>query len=325
VIPETVLAQIANSSNIGDESLVTLDVVSVYLLEELRASGLLNYICFKGGNSLRKIFAIRPARFSRDLDFVDMSYIQSAQASVSPEDIYARVLEHLDKRTYHDIQWLINSVSNEDLFDANTLHMDVYFFIYDHKPTEDWHKNKHNILGLECSFRRPILLPPQLMPLRVESWFKHLEFSPGAVPVLQLEEAMAEKIRAAFQRTNPRDIYDLHEYAKLVFNTDLVKSLAVLKCWEDRGLYTGKTNFDPAEFFDKFHTDNYAWSRLKDQIPAHALVEPKNLIASIRKRFGFLSELSDIEIELCNDKAQKKANIHDSFWQKCKQIHKTKH
>ncbi len=318
MIPETVLAQIANSSNIGDESLVALDVLSVYLLEELRAAGLLEHICFKGGNSLRKIFARRPARFSRDLDFVDMSYLQSAKAGISPEDIYARVLEHLDKRTYHDIHWLINSVSNEELHGCVTLHIDAYFFIYDHKPTKDWQKSKHNILGLECSFRRPILLPPKSMKLRTESWFKYLEFTPGSVPVLQVEEAMAEKIRAAFQRTNPRDIYDLHEYARLVFNTDLVRSLAVLKCWEDRGLYTGKRNFDPVEFFDKLQSESYAWNKLKDQIPNHAWVEPKELIVSVKNRFEFLSDLNSAEIELCNDRAQKKIDIHDGIWDVCK-------
>ena len=140
MIPETVLAQIANSSNIGDDSLVALDVLSVYLLEELRAAGLFEYICFKGGNSLRKIFARRPARFSRDLDFVDMSYLQPAQAGVSPEDIYARVLEHLDKRTYNDIHWLIGSVSNEELHENPTLHVDAYFFIHGQKPDKDWQK-----------------------------------------------------------------------------------------------------------------------------------------------------------------------------------------
>jgi predicted nucleotidyltransferase component of viral defense system len=91
---------------------------------------------------------------------------------------------------------------------------------------------------------------------------------------LRLEESAAEKVRAAFQRSNARDIYDLYQYGQLVFNPELVRMAAVLKCWQDRGLYSGATNFDPAEFLAKLITANYAWDALKDQVAPHAWVEP---------------------------------------------------
>jgi len=74
VIPERILGRIINSSGVEDPSIVRLDVISVYLLQAFNDAGMLDHMCFKGGNSLRKIFARRPSRFSLDLDFVDASY-----------------------------------------------------------------------------------------------------------------------------------------------------------------------------------------------------------------------------------------------------------
>jgi len=320
VIPDTVLARIVQSAGVGDALLVRLDVLSVYLLEELRQSGILQHMCFKGGNSLRKIFARRPSRFSRDLDFVDASYHQASDPGITIEEYYLQLLERLDSKTYHDIHWRLLPINEEDL-GGDTLHVDAHFFIYGRKPEEGWEKAKDNVLAFQCSFRRPILLPPKLMPLREESWFKQLEFKPGEIPVLQLEETIAEKIRAAFQRTNPRDVFDLYDYGQLVFDTNLLRPLAILKCWQNRGLYTGPHNFNSEEFFAKLTAEAYNWDVLKAQVAKHAWVEPKQLVESVRQRYAFLSNLSEIELALCADRGQKRQDLHDDLWQSCKEMH----
>lgn len=317
MISDTVLARIIHSSGIGDPALVRLDVLSVYLIEELRQCGMLDHMCFKGGNSLRKIIARRPSRFSRDLDFVDASYHQTTDAGISVEDYYLKLLERLDGQTYHDVHWKLLPLTDDEL-KGDTLHVDAHFFIYGARAEDGWEKVKENVLSFQCSFRRPILLPPQHMPLREESWFKELEFKPGRIPVLQVEEAIAEKVRAAFQRTNPRDIFDLNEYGGLVFNVELVRSMSILKCWQDRGLYTGKHNFDPEEFFEKLRPENYNWNALKSQVAKHAWIEPKNLIDSVRKRYAFLKELPEPEVILSQDRAQKRQDLHDQIWESCK-------
>lgn len=317
MIPDTVLARIVQSSGIGDASLVRLDVLAVYLLEELRQSGILQHMCFKGGNSLRKIFARRPNRFSRDLDFVDASYHQASDPGITPEEYYLKLLDRLDAKTYHDVHWRLLPVGDEDL-KGDTLHVDVHFFIHGRKPDEGWETVKDNLLAFQCSFRRPILMPPRSMPLREESWFKQLEFEPADIPVLQLEEAMAEKLRAAFQRTNPRDVFDLYDYGQLVFDAELLRPLAILKCWQDRGLYTGQRNFDPDEFFGKLRADSYNWDILKNQVAKHAWVEPRKLIETVRERYAFMSKLSESELELCSDRGQKRHDLHEELWNSCR-------
>jgi predicted nucleotidyltransferase component of viral defense system len=319
MIPQTILNRIINSAGIEDASVVLLDVLSVYLLQGLSEASMFDHMCFKGGNSLRKIFARRPSRFSRDLDFVDASYQQLSDPGISAEHYYYKLLEIFDGKSIHDIFWLIKPLSDEEV-SGDTLRLDMHFFLYDEKPPDNWKTRADNVLALECSFRRPILLPPEPRALREESWFKQLEFSPSPIPVLQLEESIAEKIRAAFQRNNPRDIYDLYQYSQLTFDTDLVRKLAVLKCWQDRGLYDGPLNFDGEEFAEKLNVANYAWDKLKLQVADHCWVQPDALIKGLRSRYSFMSQLSETEKSLCTDRYKKLQTIHDQIWDEAKRL-----
>lgn len=313
MITESLLGRIIQSSGIEDERIVRLDVMSVYLLQALSEAGMFTHMCFKGGNSLRKIFARRPSRFSLDLDFVDASYEQLTDTGLTASDYYMKLLEHIDERTIYDIHWRVVSLSDPELA-VDTVRFDIHYFVYDDKPENGWQSRADNVLAFECSLRRPVLLPKEIRVLRTESWFKHLEFTPAEIPVLRLEEAAAEKVRAAFQRNNARDIYDLYQYGQLVFNPELVRMAAVLKCWQDRGLYNGATNFDPAEFLAKLIPSNYAWDALKDQVAPHAWMEPAQLLANVRQRYEFLSGITEQEQVLCHDRWQKNQKLHDVLW-----------
>ena len=57
---------------------------------------------------------------------------------------------------------------------------------------------------------------------------------PGIV-VGAVEEAIAEKICAASQRSKIRDLYDLAEISRRPLRQELVRSLAVLKLWQGGG------------------------------------------------------------------------------------------
>jgi predicted nucleotidyltransferase component of viral defense system len=320
MIPESIMGRVAYSAGIQDQWLVTLDVLSVYLLEHLNETGMLNHMCFKGGISLRKVFARIPSRFSRDVDFVDASYQQLSDAGLSIEDYYYKLLDAFDGQTIHDIHWKVKPLIDEELA-GDSLRVDLHFFIYDDRPAAGWENRADNVLSFECSFRRPILLPTQRRELREESWFNNLEFVPSPVPVLQAEEAISEKVRAAFQRNNPRDIFDLYQYGQVPFDEQLVRMMSVMKCWQDRGLYDGPKNFDPIELLDKLKVDNYAWERLKSQVSQHAWIDPAVLVKSLRQRFSFIAALTQIEQVLCDDRARRKSAVHDELWTSCKSRH----
>lgn len=230
------------------------------------------------------------------------------------------MLYAFDGQNIHDVLWKVKPVEENQLL-GDTLRVDLHFFVYDDSPTSGWETRADNVLSIECSFRRPILLPTSRRALREESWFKNLEFAPSPVPVLQTEEAISEKVRAAFQRNNARDIFDLFQYGQLVFDEELVRTMSVMKCWQDRGLYDGPTNFDPHEFLEKLKVENYEWDRLKLQVSQHSWIDPASLISALRQRLSFIEHLSELELELCSDRAQRKSALHDELWQSCKERH----
>jgi predicted nucleotidyltransferase component of viral defense system len=137
VITESLLGRIIQSSGIEDERIVRLDVMSVYLLQALSEASMFDHMCFKGGNSLRKIFARRPSRFSQDLDFVDASYEQLTDTGLTTSDYYMKLLEHIDERTIYDIHWRVVALPDQELA-ADTVRFDIHYFIYDDKPEEGW-------------------------------------------------------------------------------------------------------------------------------------------------------------------------------------------
>ena len=79
-------------------------------------------------------------------------------------------------------------------------------------PTCSHDDNKKGVnIKLQISMReRPILAIADL-PQITQDYFAQLGFEAGRHPSLAFEEAVAEKIRAASQRSKIRDLHDLYE------------------------------------------------------------------------------------------------------------------
>jgi hypothetical protein len=79
---------------------------------------------------------------------------------------------------------------------------------------------------------------------------------------------IAEKVRAAFQRTKVRDLYGLHRFATKPFDGELLRALVVLKLWQVRD------PFVPDALFEKLRSGKYDWADLR-LLRTAARVEPK--------------------------------------------------
>lgn len=58
-----------------------------------------------------------------------------------------------------------------------------------------------------------------------------MEVDPPHVPTLDELELLGEKIRASIQRSRVRDLCDLFQLGKRPLNRELVRRIAVIKCW----------------------------------------------------------------------------------------------
>jgi predicted nucleotidyltransferase component of viral defense system len=168
-------------------------------------------MALKGGTGIRKVF-IENYRFSDDLDFT--------------------LLEPMDKGTlYAAIQKSVIQVRDEsgiqfedevDIFQTESgFQYKAKFRIMSPIATAPINIK----LDITSPMNEQILLPVQQKPI-FHHFSDHLEV---LVTSYALEEIMAEKIRSLFQRTHPRDLYDIWQLSGHV-DHDQVRSILPLKC-----------------------------------------------------------------------------------------------
>jgi predicted nucleotidyltransferase component of viral defense system len=136
---------------------------------------------------------------------------------------------------------------------------------------------------------------PSPTPLRRERYFDWMDVEPPDVPALDLHEVIGEKIRAAAQRSRVRDLYDLYQLARQPYNRDVVRRIAVIKCWETR--YA----LDPAAFLAGLPEGKYDWSDLSRLVRRDRLVAPDEIVQDVQRAYAFLRELTVEEARLAAD------------------------
>ena len=108
---------------------------------------------------------------------------------------------------------------------------------------------------------------------------------------------MAEKIRAASQRSKLRDLHDLAEVSMRPLNRDLTRSLAVYKLWISGGPGLDYERFRRRiEDGHNYNLDDLRNLLRKDQNPDLGL-----MIRRVMEGFRFLSDLSELETVLAAD------------------------
>ena len=258
-----------------DLDIAEREIVLTYVLRILLDEGLFDYLAFKGGTAIRKLFLGRTGRFSLDLDF-------TAVGDITPEELVLKLAELLHNRTYYDLTFNIPSHDYYVTEDAGGCGAEV---TYHH----DWVTAGR--FGVQVSFRAPPLLPVQPTSLKRERYFEWMDIDPPDVPALDLREVIGEKIRAAAQRTRVRDLYDLYQFAHQPYDRDVVRKIAVIKCWETR------FPFDPTAFLDGLPEGNYDWADLNRLVRRDQRVSPDEILQTVQKGYNFLKEMTEEEIQ----------------------------
>jgi len=253
------------------------EIVLTFVLRILFDEGLLNLMAFKGGTAIRKLYLGRTGRFSLDLDF-------TAIGDVAPDTLVLDLVGCLHEQTHFGITFTISSpdyYATDDSCGAEVA--------YRH----DWVVAGR--FGVQISFRARPLLPVRPTPLRRERYFDWMSVEPPDVPALNLHEVIGEKIRAAAQRSRVRDLYDLYQLARQPYDRDMVRRIAVIKCWETR--YA----FDPVAFLAGLPEGKYDWSDLSRLVRRDQLTTPDEIVQKVQRAYAFLGELTTEEASLAAD------------------------
>ncbi len=142
-------------------------------------------LVFKGGTALQKNYGLN--RFSEDLDF-------TMKSEINIEPILNYITTNLKIFGYESTKKKIK----EDKIGKN-------YSIKIKGPLFNGTEQSHTYIKIEISKREKIILPVNtntIIPI-------YKDLPPYTVSIMDLEEIMAEKIRAIMTRNNARDIYDL--------------------------------------------------------------------------------------------------------------------
>ncbi len=157
-------------------------------------------------------------------------------------------------------------------------------------------------IKLQVSMRERPVLPVRPITQLAMHYFKMLEFKPVEVPSLAFEEAVAEKIRAASQRSKIRDLYDLSEIGVRAVDHALIRSLAVLKLWDSNG-----PNLDYERFRERIKgAGDYDVAELASLLRKDQRPDLKNMIQRVVDGFRFLREMTELERNLAGDGARRR-------------------
>jgi predicted nucleotidyltransferase component of viral defense system len=279
------LRQSAARSGARDIANVEIDVILTFLLQLFQEKGLTEHLAFKGGTMLRKMVFGPRGRLSTDLDF-------TCRTDIHLDDLTVMVLDALEQ-PYHGVAFRFDKEKDWYLTGDGCAANPVCS--HDHNP-------KGVKIKLQISTRERPILAVRAVPQIEQDYFKLLPFRPEAIPCLALEEAVAEKIRAASQRSKLRDLHDLAEVSVRPLNRNLTRSLAVYKLWISGG---------PGLNYERFQRriqdgPNYNLEDLRNLLRKDQNPDLNGMIRRVVEGFRFLGDLTELETALAADQARRR-------------------
>ncbi len=275
----------AAESGLRDLMIAEKEVILTYLLQLLAEHALLDRLAFKGGTCLRKMFIGTGGRFSTDLDFTGLE-------EHDHEDIILDMMAAFQE-PYHGIAFSIPDDSYYETQDGLSWGVNP---VYVH----DWNMGGESKIKLQISRRETPTLPTERQEQCDQSYFRHLPFAPVAITCLALPEIIAEKIRACYQRSKARDIYDLGMFATRPLNQSLIRRLVILKLWQARD------SFEPERLMDKFQDGTaFDWDDLRQLVRRTQAIDPGRITADCINGFAFLADMTPEEQVLAGDRYQR--------------------
>jgi predicted nucleotidyltransferase component of viral defense system len=272
-----------------------IDIAQDLPLRELHDRGALDALAFKGGTSLRKLYAGNQGRFSLDLDF------SVASPSDDPDTVLLNLVSEIDGLAVGPFDYGVTERRGKWWLTMRT---------------------EFATVDSALSSKLDVSPPPWLDPVR-RAWIRmpvHATYGSPGLPKLQvirLEENIAEKISRLNRTTTARDLYDLawlatHKREIGGLDTALIRRLAILTVWADaHGVGTSSVRWKPGHELRAFDPDHWLRTRVTDEVdladigalavPTPSLAE---LNATIQAHYGFLRNLDDAERQLAAAREQ---------------------
>lgn len=226
---------------------------------------------------MAKIYFEKTGRFSEDLDFTAVNS--------SPKEFQLKFRNLFNQKTHYGITFVIP----DDYFrKSNGLASYGAVVQYDY----GWGNGNFE---LNASFREEPILPVTWLEINNALYFRYTEFKPFSIPCLQKEEILAEKIRAAFERLRPRDLYDLYLFSMTPYDKKLASKMVPIKLWN------AKKAFNAKEFFDKIKSQRFDEAEIERFVRGRKIPKLNEIINCVLKEYAYMQNTDKQSNEIIKD------------------------
>jgi predicted nucleotidyltransferase component of viral defense system len=286
------LRQAAAQSGARDISFVEIDVMLTHLLELFHERNLTAHLAFKGGTYLRKMVFGSRGRLSTDLDF-------TSRTDISRDDLSLALMEALAE-PYRGLSFHFDRSKDWYQTDEGCAANPILRHAGNPKGVK---------IKVQISTRERPIMPVVASSQVDQGYFRNLEFTPASIPSLALEEVVAEKIRAASQRSKIRDLYDLSEVSQRPLRKEQIRSLAVLKLWS-----SGGPGLDLPRFLERIRSGrDYDMADLRNLLRRDQHPDLDGMIGRVVANFQFLGQMTEMERVLAADPSQRQRALSETL------------
>lgn len=190
MIPQAEISKLAFRERMSDK-VIEKDYVITWILLALTDSLLKDFLVFKGGTALKKIY-FPDYRYSEDLDF-------TLRKEIAIDDLLARLRESLDKQAKEQgFQFDIPPEKIEERADSLTVYINFVGPLQARLGSRS--------IKVDFTLSEKLIFPVEYKEI-------HAPYSDAIsknIASYSLEEILVEKLCAIIGRTEPRDIYDVN-------------------------------------------------------------------------------------------------------------------
>jgi len=252
----------------GQRDPAFIDIAQDHALKILDEAGVFELgAALKGGTAIRKFRAGNAGRFSTDFDF-----------TANDADVARFILTTLDGAELGGFRFGI-----EVIRDGRQALLLIENANLGKSPGP---------AKIDISPRAPWLAIERIAPVELPI-HRAYGFALPSVPIMRVEEILAEKLARYRRHALARDLYDLSWFSDKVFNEALVRRILVLKVWqdvvEDR---LGQSPFNPAEITARPRAEDFS----EDEITGLTQeVDIPGWLKRVRRRYAFVDQLDNDE------------------------------
>ena len=253
-----------------NEAILERDYVIGWMLKSIYEDKVLkDLLIFKGGTALRKAY-FADYRFSADLDFTAIDYVN--------EDMLKERFEYITRKSMEDSGIEFGNIEfkqTRDEYNEEAFEIKIPFF----GPRQQRHSPPK--IKVQITRYEKLFFSPAEKEL-IHTYTDNKECK-SKLKVYNLEEITSEKLRALHQRVRPRDLYDLYYLLK----TRNINRGDVCRCFMEKCRRKKVDwNTDPFEKSDEFKNAwNNSLKHLTADVPDfNEVVETvKNEMKAIKK------------------------------------------